>query len=79
MAKLSFFQKCFYGLGGGVNAVKTDFFDFYLRFFYLTVVGLNPIYTGLALFLALVLDAFTDPLIGSISDRLKTKYGRRHH
>ena len=39
----------------------------------------TPIYTGLALFLALVLDAFTDPLIGSISDRLKTKYGRRHY
>ena len=32
-------QKISFGLGGGVNAIKTDFFVFYLGFFYLTIVG----------------------------------------
>ncbi len=72
-------QRLFYGLGGGVNAVKTDFFVFYLGFYYLTVVGLNPLLTGLALFIALLIDAITDPLIGGISDRLSTRFGKRHY
>jgi len=72
-------QKISFGLGGGVNAIKTDFFVFYLGFFYLTIVGLNPLLTGSAIFLALIFDAINDPLIGSISDRLSSKFGRRHY
>ena len=77
--QLTIFQKISFGLGGGVNAIKTDFFVFYLGFFYLSVVGLNPLLTGIAIFLALIFDAINDPLIGSISDRFSSKYGRRHY
>ena len=76
--KLNNLEKISFGLGGGVNAIKTDFFVFYLGIYYLTIIGLNPLLTGIALFIALIFDAFTDPLIGAFSDRLKTKYGRRH-
>ncbi len=76
--KLNNFEKISFGLGGGVNAIKTDFFVFYLGVYYLTIIGLNPLLTGIALFVALVFDAVTDPLIGAFSDRLKTRYGRRH-
>ena len=76
--KLNNLEKISFGLGGGVNAIKTDFFVFYLGVYYLTIIGLNPLLTGIALFVALIFDAITDPLIGAFSDRLKTKYGRRH-
>lgn len=33
---------------------------------------------GIAVALAIVVDAISDPVIGSISDRFKSKYGRRH-
>ena len=42
------------------------------------VVGLNPLYTGTALLIALIFDAFSDPLIGAFSDRIRSKFGRRH-
>ena len=76
--KLNNLEKISFGLGGGVNAIKTDFFVFYLGAYYLTFIGLNPLLTGIALFIALIFDAVTDPIIGAFSDRLKTKYGRRH-
>ena len=76
--KINLFEKICFGLGGGVNAIKTDFFVWYLGAYYLTVLGLSPLLTGLALLIALFFDAITDPLIGVLSDRLKTKYGRRH-
>src|SRR5258707_10352122 len=40
-------------------------------------MGLQPALTGLAFFLALVLDAVTDPLVGNISDRAQFRSGRR--
>ena len=58
--KLTFIEKISFGFGGGVNAVKTDFFVWYLGVYYLTIVGLNPLYTGTALLIALIFDAFSD-------------------
>ena len=47
--KINNIQKFSFGLGGGVNAIKTDFFVWYLGAYYLTVLGLNPLLTGFAL------------------------------
>jgi GPH family glycoside/pentoside/hexuronide:cation symporter len=45
---------------------------------YLTdVVGLDPWLSGLALSAGRVLDAFSDPILGSLSDRTRTRFGRR--
>ncbi|MBI4976102.1 MAG: MFS transporter [Spirochaetes bacterium] len=45
---------------------------------YLTdTVGLNPWLAGVALSIGRVLDAISDPIIGSISDRTRTRFGRR--
>ena len=50
-----------------------------LLFFYLTAVcGLSNSLTGVSLFVALVVDAVADPLVGSISDNSWTRWGRRH-
>ena len=76
--KINNIEKLSFGLGGGVNAIKTDFFVWYLGAYYLTVLGLNPILTGSALLLALFVDAISDPIIGTFSDRINSKFGRRH-
>lgn len=45
---------------------------------YLTdVVGLQPWLAGVALSVGRVLDAFSDPIVGSLSDRTVTRFGRR--
>ena len=72
--KINNIEKLSFGLGGGVNAIKTDFFVWYLGAYYLTVLGLNPILTGSALLFALFVDAISDPLIGALSDRIKSSF-----
>jgi len=67
-----------YSIGSVANGIKTDTFTFFLLFFYSSVIGLEPGLAGLAILIALVIDAVTDPLMGTISDRTNTKYGRRH-
>jgi Na+/melibiose symporter-like transporter len=71
-------EKFFYASGAVANGVKTDAFTFFLLFFYSNVIGLSPGLASLAIFIALMVDAFTDPLMGIISDRTKHKFGRRH-
>ena len=75
---LSLLQRVSLGFGGGINSIKTDFFAFFLGFFYLTFLGLDPLLTGTALLIALICDAFFDPIIGILSDRIKSRFGRRH-
>ena len=50
-----------------------------LLLFYLTILcGMSGSLAGLATGAALVLDAFIDPLAGSISDNSRSRHGRRH-
>ena len=67
-----------YSIGSVANGVKTDTFTFFLLFFYSNIIGLNPGLAGSAIFIALCIDAITDPLMGTISDRTNSSIGRRH-
>jgi GPH family glycoside/pentoside/hexuronide:cation symporter len=49
----------------------------HLLYFYSDRRGLSPALAGLAFFIALVLDAVTDPLVGNISDQARFRSGRR--
>ena len=53
-------------------------FTFFLLFFYTNIAGLEPALAGLAILIALCVDAITDPLMGTISDRTNSRWGRRH-
>lgn len=48
----------------------------YLFEFYTTVLGLSPLLTGLALGLAVLWDAVSDPVMGLICDRTRSRWGR---
>ena len=71
-------EKFFYASGAVANGVKGDAFTFFLLFFYSNVIGLTPGLASLAIFIALMIDAFTDPIMGVISDRTNHRLGRRH-
>jgi Na+/melibiose symporter-like transporter len=67
-----------YGFGAVAYGVKDNGFSFFLLLFYSQVVGLDARLVGLALTIALVLDAISDPIVGTWSDNLRSRWGRRH-
>jgi Na+/melibiose symporter-like transporter len=58
--------------------VKDNGFQTILLPFYNLVLHLPAPLVGLAIFIALVVDAFLDPIVGHLSDNLRTRWGRRH-
>ena len=46
--------------------------------FYNQVLGLSAALCGMAMLIASVADAITDPLVGNLSDRWRSRWGRRH-
>jgi GPH family glycoside/pentoside/hexuronide:cation symporter len=70
--------KLAYGLGAIAYGIKDNGFSTFLLLFYNQVVGLPAGVVSTVIALALVFDAMIDPVIGSLSDRTHTKWGRRH-
>jgi GPH family glycoside/pentoside/hexuronide:cation symporter len=69
--------KLAYGLGGAVQNGGFDTAIGFSFFYYSAVLGLSPSLVGIALAVGLVCDALVDPFIGSWSDNLKSRLGRR--
>ena len=67
-----------YGVGQLSDGVKQSAFTTFLFFYYNQVLGLSGSLAGMAALLALVVDAVTDPMIGQVSDRFDSRWGRRH-
>lgn len=70
--------KLAYGAGAMAYGIKDNGFSVFLLIFYNQVIGLPANLVGLAVMIALVIDAFIDPIIGHLSDRTDTRWGRRH-
>ncbi|MEM9378112.1 MAG: MFS transporter [Pseudomonadota bacterium] len=75
---ISLATKALYGSGSIASGIKDTAFNVFLLFFYTQVAGLSGALAGLAIFIALLLDAVSDPLVGYWSDRFKSAWGRRH-
>ncbi len=75
---LSTGTKLSYGVGQTAEGLTNAGMATFVLFYYNQVLGLSGTLTGLALGTALVLDAFTDPIAGSVSDNLTSRLGRRH-
>lgn len=69
--------KIFHGLGSIAYGVKDNGFSTFLLLFYNQVVGIDAGIVGGAIMVALIVDAFADPVIGELSDRTRSKWGRR--
>ncbi len=67
-----------YGFGQVAESTKNTGFNVFLLFYYNQVLQVSATGTSIALAIALVFDAFTDPLAGSLSDKARTRWGRRH-
>jgi len=50
----------------------------FVLLYYTQVLGLSGTITGIVMSTALIADGITDPLVGSWSDRLRSRYGRRY-
>jgi Na+/melibiose symporter-like transporter len=70
--------KLSYGIGQAAEGLKNTAFGLLVLFYYNQVLEVSGTLCGLALGIALLFDAVTDPLTGSLSDNWKSKWGRRH-
>ena len=71
-------NKIAYGFGSVAFGVKNNGFDYFFLIFYSQVMGVSAYLVSLALLIALVFDALSDPLIGYLSDNTRSRWGRRH-
>jgi Na+/melibiose symporter-like transporter len=67
-----------YSAGQLPEGIKSAAFGFYLLFYFNQVLGLSGKLAGAAIFIALCVDALSDPLVGSWSDSTRSRLGRRH-
>jgi glycoside/pentoside/hexuronide:cation symporter, GPH family len=70
--------KVAYGVGAIAYGIKENGYSTFLLLFYNQVVGLPAGAVGTIIGIALIFDAMIDPLIGVLSDRTHTRWGRRH-
>ncbi|WP_226571876.1 glycoside-pentoside-hexuronide (GPH):cation symporter [Mangrovibacter yixingensis] len=74
--KLTMKEKIGYGMGdAGCNIIGGAIMLF-LNFFYTDIFGLAPALVGTLLLSVRVVDAVTDPIMGAIADRTKSRWGR---
>ncbi len=74
--KLSFREKVGYSLGDGAANLVFQVLMAYQFMFFTTILGLSPKAAGLLFLIGRFFDAFTDPAMGFIADRTKTRWGR---
>jgi GPH family glycoside/pentoside/hexuronide:cation symporter len=76
-SKLKFATKLAYGVGDFGPALVANVLIFFLLYFLINVAGLDPGLAGSILLIANVWDAINDPIIGVLTDRTRSQWGRR--
>lgn len=76
-SRLSLWQKVLYGAGDwGLSSsgmMRSVFYAIYLT----DAVGLDARLASVGALIGIIWDAINDPLVGRLSDRLRTRWGRR--
>jgi len=76
ISKLSFKEKVGYSLGDTASHFVWDMVGFWLLFFYTDVYGISAAAAGTIMLIARFWDMAIDPIIGVVSDRTKTRWGK---
>lgn len=76
MNKVKFTEKIGYGFGDMASSMFWKVFSYYLPFFYSNIFGLTLDQVALLLIVTRVWDAVSDPLMGIIADRTRTRWGK---
>ncbi len=74
--KLSVKEKLGYSLGDTASHFVWDLVGFWLLIFYTDIYGLTPYLAGVIMFVGSIWDAVMDPVVGVISDRTNTRWGK---
>lgn len=74
--QLSVGEKIGYACGDLASNFYWRIFDVFLFIFYTDVFGLSAAAVGTMMLVTRLIDAFSDPLMGAIADRTKTKMGK---
>jgi len=76
MEKVKIKEKIGYGLGDAASSIFWKLFSMYLLFFYTDIFGLPAAAVGTMFLITRIWDSFFDPVVGIISDRTETKWGK---
>lgn len=74
--RLSVKEKIGYGLGDAASHIVFDNVMLYMMFFYTDIFGIPAGFVGTLFLLARVLDAVSDPCMGLIADRTRSRWGK---
>lgn len=74
--KLKMSELIQYSFGGLGSNMMWNFVGIYLMFFFTDIFKISPAVTGTIFMITRIIDAITDPLMGMIADRTRTKYGK---
>ena len=74
--KLSIKEKLGYSVGDTASHFVWDLVGFWLLIFYTDIYGLSPAVAGIIMFVGSIWDGIMDPIVGIISDRTNTRWGK---
>lgn len=72
---LSVKEKIGYGMGDAASHIIFDNVMFYMMFFYTDIFGIPAGFVGTMFLLARALDAISDPCMGLLADRTRSRWG----
>jgi GPH family glycoside/pentoside/hexuronide:cation symporter len=76
MPPLKLSEKIGYGFGDAASSMFWKLFGMYLMFFYTDIFGIPAAVVGTMLLVTRIGDAAFDPLVGILSDRTNTRWGK---
>lgn len=67
-----------YAFGEGATSISMNGIGNFAMLFFTQILGMSPELAGISFGIASIYDAITDPMMGTITDRTNTRFGRRH-
>ncbi len=74
---VSLWRKLIFGMSGAADNLMQNSIMSIANPVMVIALGMNPAHLSIIIFISRIWDAFTDPLMGSISDNARTRFGRR--